>query len=106
LYKRTVQLATEVKYIVHGECGSHKQGLQGHVLENTGSQVNGDTLLFNMVRPVITYATTVQCPRVKYESRTRQSKLQRLAWKKMAAAVGVVLGLPHLCLKKRLRHRQ
>lgn len=39
-----MQLATEVKYIVHGECGSHKQGLQGHVLENTGSQVSGDTL--------------------------------------------------------------
>jgi hypothetical protein len=63
--------------------------------------------LFNMVRPVITYATMVRCPRIKYESsRTRQSKLQRLAWKKMAAAVGVLLKLPHLCLKKRLRHRQ
>jgi hypothetical protein len=61
-----------------------------------------------VIRPIITYATTVWWPRVEHEtSRARLSNLQRLQWPRITGAIKmahtatieVLLGLHPLHLK-------
>jgi hypothetical protein len=119
LFSKTIQLSSEVKYVgitLDKGLTCQKQldmvstkpisllNMQGHIWVNLGTETKVIYWIYTaVVRPIVTYATTIWWLRVKLKtSQAELSKLQRMACLEIKgamrtappAAMEVLLGLP------------